>query len=86
MIIMTIYIRRNYKWLDLKVLPDFDAISQKNAVLVHQITELIFNNTDVIILTIFTSLKTVSVYSMYAMIFGMVKSVTVTLSDSFYMY
>lgn len=83
MIIMTIYIRRNYKWLDLKVLPDFDAISQKNAVLVHQITELIFNNTDVIILTIFTSLKTVSVYSMYAMIFGMVKSVTVTLSDSF---
>ena len=84
MLIFSIYMHRNYKWLDLKVKPDFEAISQKSAVLVHQITELIFNNTDVIILTFFTSLSTVSVYSMYAMIFGMVKSVTVTLSDSFF--
>jgi len=83
MIFFSVYIYKNYRWLDLKVTPRFEAISQKNAVLVHQITELIFNNTDVIILTVFTSLSTVSVYSMYAMIFGMVKSVTVTLSDSF---
>lgn len=29
-IIYQIYINRNYQWLDLKVKPDFDAISQKN--------------------------------------------------------
>ena len=83
MLVFSIYMRRNYKWLDFNAKPDFEAISQKNAVLVHQITELIFNNTDVIILTFFTSLSTVSVYSMYAMIFGMIKSVAVTFTDSF---
>lgn len=83
MIIITVYMHKHYPWIDLSVPPSFELISQKNAVLVHQITELIFNNTDVIILTAFTSLSTVSVYSMYAMIFGMVKSVTVTLSDGF---
>lgn len=77
------YMKKNYKWLDLNVTPDFQAISQRNSVLIHQISGLIFNNTDVIILTLFTSLKTVSVYSMYAMIFGMVKSVSVTFSDGF---
>lgn len=83
MIILMGYMHKHYKWINLSVRPKFEAISQKNAVLVHQITELIFNNTDVIILTVFTSLSTVSVYSMYAMIMGMVKSVTVTLSDAF---
>lgn len=83
MLLIVTYIRKNYSWIDLKVEPDFNAISQKNAVLIHQVSELIFNNTDNIILTIFTTLKSVSVYSMYAMIFGMVKSVAVTFADSF---
>lgn len=83
MMVILVYMRKHYPWINLKVKPDFNAISQKNAVLIHQITELIFNNTDVAILTIFTSLKTVSVYSMYAMIFGMVKAVAVVFSDSF---
>lgn len=83
MSIYVFYIKRHYRWLDLSEVPNFNAISQKKAVLVHQISGLIFNNTDVILLTLFTSLKTVSVYSMYAMIFGMVKSVVVTISDGF---
>jgi O-antigen/teichoic acid export membrane protein len=81
--IITGYMKKHYPWIDLSVAPNFQAISQKNAVLVHQISGLIFNNTDVILLTALTSLKTVSVYSMYNMIFGMVKSVAVTFSDSF---
>ena len=83
MLLIVFYIKKNYPWLDIKEEPDYGAISQKKAVLVHQIAELIFNNTDTIILTVFTTLKTVSVYSMYAMIFGMVKSVSVTFSDGF---
>ena len=83
MLFIVLYIRKNYTWIDLKVKPNFESISQSKYVLVHQINELIFNNIDVLLLTFFTSLKHVSVYSMYAMIFGMVKSVTVTVSDSF---
>lgn len=83
MLIIVFYMRKNYKWLDLKIEPDFEAISQRKSVLVHQISELVFNNIDVLLLTFFSSLMHVSVYTMYAMIFGMVKSVTVSVSDSF---
>lgn len=83
MAIVLWYVRRHYKWMDLSVQPDFQSISQKNAVLVHQIAALVFSNTDVILLSFLTDLKYVSVYSMYAMIFGMVKAITVTVSTSY---
>lgn len=83
MIIFVIYMKRHYSWVDYKAVPDFEATSQKNAVLVHQICNLIFSNTDVLILTIFTNLKQVSVYSMYAMIYGMAKAIAVILYESY---
>lgn len=72
MIYIMKYIKKNYKWLDLSVTPNYDAISQKNSVLIHQISGLIFQNTDVLILTVACGLKVVSVYSMYVMLFGMI--------------
>lgn len=78
-----VYMKRQYSWLNMKTKPDFDAISQRNAVLVHQISGLIFNNTDVLLLTAFAGLKEVSVYTMYAMIYGMVKQLAVTLYESY---
>lgn len=78
-----IYMKRHYPWLDFNAKPNLEAINQKNAVLVHQVATLIFNNTDVLILTVFTSLKEVSVYSMYAMIYGMVKWLAVVLYESY---
>ena len=83
MSIYALYMNRHYPWLNMKVKPDFDAISQKNAVLVHQISGLIFSNTDVLLLTVFTSLKEVSVYTMYAMIYGMAKMLAVILYNSY---
>ena len=83
MLFYIIYMKRHYPWLNVKVKPDFDAISQRNAVLVHQVSGLIFSNTDVLLLTAFVGLKEVSVYSMYAMIFGMVKALAVVLYESY---
>ena len=83
MLFYQIYMKRHYPWLNVRVKPDFDAISQRNAVLVHQISGLIFSNTDVLLLTVFVGLKEVSVYSMYAMIYGMVKALAVVLYDSY---
>lgn len=83
MIAYVVYMKDHYPWLDTNVKPNFDAINQRNAVLVHQISDLIFRNTDVLLLTVFTSLKEVSVYSMYAMIYGMVKSIAVVMYDSY---
>jgi len=74
MIIIWFYIKRNYKWINLNVKPNYDAISQKNSVLVHQISGLIFNNTDILVLTVYCGLKVVSVYVMYNMLFEIVNT------------
>lgn len=81
-VFIVLYTRKHYGWLDLKEQPNYQAISQKNSVLVHQISGLIFNNTDTIILTFFCGLKAVSVYAMYNMLFGMVANVIGYISSS----
>ncbi len=63
-----IYIHRKYKWIDLRVRPNFTSISQKNSALIHQLTQLVFYNTDALILTAFCNLETVSIYAVYTMI------------------
>ncbi len=68
------YVKKNYSWLSLRAEPDYQSISQKSSVLVHQISGVIFNNTDILFLTIFTNLKVVSVYALYNMIFQIVKT------------
>lgn len=82
MIFISWYIRKNYKWLDLSVKPDFKAIAQRGAVFMHQISSLVFSNTDVLILTFVSGLKTVSVYSMYATIYAIVNNIITITSNS----
>ncbi|WP_410513140.1 sugar isomerase [Paenibacillus sp. BR2-3] len=77
-----VYMNRNYKWIDLSLKPDFEAIGQKNSVLVHEISYLVFRNTDVLILTLFTNLKIVSIYVMYNMIFTIVDNIVQTVNGS----
>lgn len=69
-----IYVKRNYPWLNNHAEPDYGAISQSKNALVHQISTLIFFNTDVVILTYACGLKAVSVYSMYTMLFGIISA------------
>ena len=76
------YIKKYYKWIDLNVKPDFESISQSKNVLVHQISGLVFSNTDNIVLTVFCGLKAVSVYSMYNLFFSMINTAQVTVSGS----
>lgn len=82
MIYISGYIRKNYRWIDLTVTPDWAAISQSKNVLVHQLSFLIFNNTDTIILSIFSGLKTVSVYSLYTLLFSTISMALSMISES----
>ena len=66
------FLYAQHPWIDFSAAPDKTALSQKNSVLIHQISGLIFQNTDVLILTFVCGLKTVSVYTMYVMLFGMI--------------
>ena len=82
MLYMEWYIRRRYPWINLKVAPNFKAISQKNYVLIHQVSSLIFNNTDTLILTLVLGLKYVSVYALFTLLFGMVGTFIGTITGS----
>lgn len=81
MLFIVLYIKKNYKWIDLSVKPDLKSLSTKNSVIVHQISNLVFSNTDVVILTIFTGLKNVSIYTLYNSFFTMIKSVLFSFLD-----
>lgn len=73
MMYLYMYAKKRYKWLDMKVKPDYAAISQKKSVLVHQISAMVFNNTDIILLSVLCDFKAVSIYSVYNIFFSQVQ-------------
>lgn len=83
LVFLYFYARRRYKWLDLKVKPDFDAISQKNSVLVHQLSAIVFNNTDIILISALCDFKAVSVYAVYNLFFFQVQGFITNIVSSF---
>lgn len=76
------YIKKHYSWIDLKVKPDYHSISQSKNVLVHQVSLLVFSNTDIIVLSIFSGLKVSSVYSLYTMLLGLISKTLSTITTS----
>lgn len=82
MLYITWYIKKHYAWLDLKKKPDYKALEQSKNVIIHQISGLIFNNTDIVVLTLFCGLKTVSVYSLYSLIVSCVSNIIDTICSS----
>ncbi len=77
------YAKRRYQWIDLKVKPDFGAISQKNSVLVHQLSGMVFNNTDVILISFLCDFKAVSIYAIYNIFFSQVQNFITSIVSSF---
>ncbi len=77
------YAKRRYKWLDLKSKPDFESISQKNSVLVHQLSGMVFNNTDIILISVLCDFKAVSIYAIYNIFFSQVQNFITSIVSSF---
>ncbi len=78
-----IYAKRRYKWLNLKTKPDFEAISQRKSVLVHQISGVVFNNTDILLLSFLCDFKVVSVYTIYNIFFSQVQNFITSITSGF---
>lgn len=83
LIFLYIYAKKRYNWLDLKAEPDFAAISQKESVLVHQISAMVFNNTDIILLSFMCGFKSVSIYYVYNIFFSQVQTFITNLVSGF---
>ena len=75
-------IRREYQWIDLAVQPNWCAIAQRHYTLVHQIAGMVFQNTPILLVSMFCGLTAVSVYSIYRMIVTYLESVFRMLSNS----
>ncbi len=74
LIFLYVYAKWQYKWLDLNTKPDYEAISQKNSVLVHQVSGMVFSNTDILIISFLCDFKAVSVYAIYNIFFSQIQS------------
>ncbi len=79
---MKIYIVKNYKWLNTHSVPDFSALKKQRYVLVQQLSYFVYTNTDIVILTLFDNLVTVSVYTLYNIIIGVVEGITSSFTSS----
>lgn len=72
-VILEIYTKKKYK-LTNKCTPDDSAIKNRGAVAFHSIANIIHNNTDLVVLTLFTDAKLISVYTVYYLVVGKIKS------------
>ncbi|MBR5479460.1 MAG: sugar isomerase [Clostridia bacterium] len=77
------YAKKRYTWLNFKEKPDFKAIAQKDSVLVHQISGMVFNNTDVLLLSAMCDFKVVSVYTIYNMFFSQMQAFITSIVSGF---
>ncbi|WP_418417765.1 lipopolysaccharide biosynthesis protein [Blautia sp.] len=70
--IYLLYFKKNYKWINLNVAPRASNIKQQKYYLIHQISFIVFNNIDTVIISIFCGLSMASVYAIYNMVFSYV--------------
>lgn len=82
LVIIELYMHRHYKWIDFGVKPNFGAIAQKDSVLVHQFSTVIFSNTSVLLLSFFCDLNIASVYAVYQLVVGMINTAFVNVINS----
>lgn len=73
-VILNGYIKSNYPWLELVKNADKNILKQRNAFMVHEISSVIFQSTDIFLITTFCSTLLASVYSVYLLVYTSLNS------------
>lgn len=81
-LILMIYVKKHYKFLDKKINPDFKAISKRKSATIHQLAGLISFGSQTILVSSFCGLAEASVYSVYNLVFVGVNTVLSTISSA----
>ena len=63
------YMRKNYGWLDYKSCSDVGVLKDRSPYMITEVAWIVFSSTDMIVISIFCSTKSASVYSIYYMVF-----------------
>lgn len=74
-IILSLYVRKNYAFLNFSVEPDKSALNKRWDALYQQLLGTVQHSAPTVIITIFENLKIVSVYSIYNMILNGINGV-----------
>lgn len=75
------YVKKHYK-IDSTILPDNTALSQRWSGFGINLAYFVHTNTDVIILTVFSTLSSVSVYGVYLMVVNAMKNLVMSISQA----
>ena len=78
-IILSIFVKRKYKLLK-DVEPNNQAINQRWDAFMHQIAAFVQENTDIVVLSLFSNMNEVSVYSIYYLVSNGIKKLLETLT------
>ena len=81
-ICLNLYVRKKYRLSYKGVKPDNRAIGQRWDAFWQQVAVFVTNNTDIIILTAFSNMLEVSVYSVYKMIVNSLKNMIISFCNS----
>ena len=79
-VILNLVVKRKYHLLD-SCEPDDSAIKNRGAVAFHSIANIIHEDTDLIVLTLFVDAKLISVYTVYQLIIGKIRSMMLMLTN-----
>ncbi len=81
-LILVIYINKNYKYLSEKAEPDFKAVSKRKDATIHQLASLIIFGSQTLFISKFCGLAEASVYSCYNLIFSGISTILSTFSSA----
>ena len=79
-VLLSVIAKRKYK-IDHNVVVEQEPIKQKWNGLAHHISGVILGNTDIVVLTIFSTLEDVSVYAVYSLVVNGVKQIVVSMTN-----
>ena len=68
--IYTMYFKKQYSWINTKAKVDLSLLENRKYYVVQQLSGLVFNSTDTLVLSIVCGLKVASVYTVYNMIYS----------------
>ena len=71
-LLQNLYVTKKFK-INKKCKPNTRALSQRRDVMAHSIANIVHDNTDIVVLTLFTDVKIVSVYTVYNLVMNALK-------------
>ena len=71
-LLQNLYVTKKYK-INKKCKPNTRALSQRRDVMAHSIANIVHDHTDIVVLTLFTNVKIVSVYTVYNLVMNALK-------------